>query len=82
MFARFEQFLVSNGSIVPKQIPCLLNGLRIAMPLASAQLIKFLRLTRKSSPWSIWRTLAKSGKSNRLNSTLRLYTFFVSRYGL
>ncbi len=81
MFARFEQFLVSNGSIVQKQIPYYVKWVTDCYAVCKCSADKILASDQKKQYLDHLENTREEWQVKQAEQALRLYMFFVSRYG-
>jgi hypothetical protein len=81
MFARFEQFLVSNGSIAPMQIPYYVKWVTECYAACKSPVDKILAADQKKQYLEHLENTREEWQVKQAEQALRLYTFFVSRYG-
>jgi len=81
MFARFEQFLVSNGAVQQKQIPYYVRWVRECYAVCKGSTDKILSADQKKQFLDMLENSREDWQVKQAEQALRLYTFFVSRYG-
>lgn len=81
MFARFEQFLVSNGAVQQKQIPYYVKWVRNCYTVCKSPEDKILSADQKKQFFSMLENSREGWQVKQAEQALRLYTVFVSRYG-
>lgn len=81
MFARFEQFLVSNGSIAPKQIPYHVKWVRDCYAACKCPAETILPSDQKKHYLDHLENTREEWQVKQAEQALRLHTFFVSRHG-
>jgi hypothetical protein len=81
MFERFEQFLVSNGAILRKQIPYYVKWVTNCYAVCKSHVDKILTADQKKQFLYMWESSREDCQVKQAEQALRLYTFFVSRYG-
>jgi integron integrase len=81
MFARFEQFLVSNGSIASKQIPYYVKWVTDCYAVCKSPAEIILPAEQKKQYLDHLENTREEWQVKQAEQALRLYTFFVSRHG-
>lgn len=79
MFARFEQFLVSNGAIHQKQIPYYVKWVTNCYAVCKSPADKILTADQKKQFFAMLENSREDWQVKQAEQALRLYTFFVSR---
>lgn len=73
MFTRFEQFLVSNGSIVPKQIPYYVKWVTDCYTVCKCPADKILAADHKKQYLGHLENIRESNRLNRLYGSIRSF---------
>ena len=81
MFARFEQFLISNGSIQQKQIPYYVKWVTNCYAACKSPTDKILSADQKKQFLDVLESSREDWQVKQAEQALRLYTYFVTRYG-
>jgi integron integrase len=81
MFERFEQFLVSNGSIASKQIPYYVKWVKDCYTICDCPPEKILSSDQKKQYLDGLENTREDWQVKQAEQALRLYTFFISRHG-
>ncbi|MRR54267.1 MAG: hypothetical protein EG822_07125 [Deltaproteobacteria bacterium] len=81
MFARFEQFLVTNGAIQQKQIPYYVKWVTNCYATCKVPADKILPADQKKQFLHLLENSREDWQVKQAEQALRLYTYFVSRYG-
>jgi hypothetical protein len=81
MFARFEQFLVSNGAVQQKQIPYYVKWVRNCYTICKSPEDKILSAEQKKQFLDMLENSREDWQVKQAEQALRLYTFLVSQYG-
>ena len=81
MFERFEQFLVSNGSIASKQIPYYVKWVKGCYTKSDCLPEKILSSDQKKQYLDGLENTREDWQVKQAEQALRLYTFFISRHG-
>jgi integron integrase len=81
MFARFEQFLVGNGAVPSKQIPYYVKWVTNCYAVCKCPTDEILSADQKKLFFAMLENSREDWQVKQAEQALRLYTFFVSRYG-
>ena len=81
MFARFEQFLVGKGAVPEKQIPYYVKWVTNCYAICKCPADKILAADQKKQFLEMLENSREDWQVKQAEQALRLYTFFISRYG-